>query len=343
MSSRKFRFGLIGTGDFGPHVAPYINEVAELVAVCDPNPQARDRFAETTGLKLQEFDHHEQLLQNAEVEAVAITSANYTHREIAVAAANAGKHVYCEKAMANTVPDCWDMVRACEAAGVRLMIGHKRRLRPPWERMIKLREQLGQVLAITSCAYYDARPYDHQGWWTKRQQCGGTLPVIGVHIIDWMRGMCGDVATVRAVAAPQFDQRYDFPDTLHVTMQFHSGAVATLIVSLVYPLLKFREAGGPLVICRNGGMRFEPFLEHLDLYWQHRDDSEPKFERFDDLGFNHAYRQEFRHFVRWIDDGTEPCLTWREGLRCVEVMEAAHRSADQNGTVISLPLYPELE
>jgi predicted dehydrogenase len=209
--------------------------------------------------------------------------------------------------------------------------------------MIELRERLGRVVSITSCAYYDARPYDHQGWWTRRDQCGGTLPVIGVHIIDWMRAMCGDVVAVRALAAPQVDPRYDFPDTLHVSLQFATGAIATLNVSMVFPLLKFRESGGPLVICENGGMRFAPFIEHLDLYSQHRDDTESHFERFDDLGFNHAYRQEFDDFVRWIVDGSNPCLTWREGLRCVEVMEAAHRSADQHGSVIALPLYPDLE
>lgn len=343
MTDSKLRFALIGTGDFGPHFAPYINEVAELVAVCDPNPEARARFAEQTGMSLPEFDNHERLLAETDIDAVAITSPNFTHKDIAIAAAAAGKHVYCEKAMATTVRDCWEMVRACETAGVRLMVGHKRRLRPPWGRMIELREQLGRVLSITACAYFDARPYDHQGWWTRRELCGGTLPVIGVHIVDWMRAMCGDVVTVRALAAPQVDSRYDFPDTLHVSLQFDSGAIATLNVSMVYPLLKFRESGGPMVICENGGMRFIPFMEHLDVYWQHRDDAKPHFEQFYDLGFDHAYRQEFGDFIRWITDGTDPCLTWREGLRCVEVIEAAHRSADEGGSTISLPLYPELE
>jgi len=343
MNNDRLRFALIGTGDFGPHFAPYINEVAELVAICDPNPQARAAFVAQTGCDLPQFDHHEPLLAETDIDGVVIDSPNFTHKEIAVAAAERGKHVFCEKAMATSVPDCWEMVRACQKADVRLMVGHKRRLRPPWGRMIELRERLGQVNAITSCAYYDARPYDHQGWWTRREQCGGTLPVIGVHIVDWMRAMCGDVVTVRGLAAPQVDPRYDFPDTLHVSLQFASGAVGTLNVSMVYPLLKFRESGGPLVVCQNGGLRFVPFMEHLDVYSQHHDDSEPCFERFDDLGFNHAYRQEFGDFVRWITEDADPCLTWSEGLRCVEVIEAAHRSAAENGSVINLPLYPELE
>jgi predicted dehydrogenase len=343
MSGRRLRFALFGCGDFGPVFAPYILEIAELVAICDPSPAARSHFAQTLGRQWPEYDEYEKLLESEQLDAVAIASPNYTHRDIAVAAARRGLHVYCEKPMAISTPECWEMVRACEVARVRLMVGHKRRLRPPWARMIELCEQLGPALAITSCQYYDSRPYRLQGWWTRAAQSGGLLDIADVHILDWMRAMCGNIRTVRAVSAPQVDQRFDYPDTMHVELQFHSGTVASLNASLSYPLLKFREAGGPLVICRAGGMRFVPFLDHIDLYWQHSNQSEPHHERFDDLGFQHAYRRELGDFVRWVQEGTEPCLTWREGLRCVEAMEAAHRSAAENGSVIRLPLYPELE
>ena len=345
MTDRKLRVGLIGTGSFGPNFAPYVNEVAELVAVCDPNPAGLANFAKQTGLTLPEFDHHEKLFDAGNVDAVVICSPNFTHKEIAVAAAKQGKHVFCEKAMATSVPDCWEMVRACERAGVRLMVGHKRRLRPSWARMIKLRETLGEVLAITSCGYFDARPYPFaESWWRYRDNSGGTLMISGVHVVDWMRAMCGEVATVRGLAAPQVDSRYEFPDTLHVALQFKSGAVASLTVSFVYPTLKFRESGGPQVVYRNGGARFDPHMEHLDLHWQHHNDEEPRLERFDDLGYDHAFRQEFGDFVHWVaNESFKPCLTWEEGLRCVEVMEAAHRSADEGGAIMTLPLYPDLE
>ena len=344
MNNHRLRFALIGTGDFASHFAPYINEVAELVAVCDCNSSSRVKFFGQTQLELPEFDDHERLLNSVDVDAVAITSPNFTHRDIAVSAAMRGKHVFCEKAMACSVPECWDMVRACENAGVRLMVGHKRRLRPPWARMIELRETLGRPLAVTSCAYHDARPYEFtKMWWAHKDHSGGTLSLIGVHIIDWMRAMCGDVATVHALAAPQIDSGYDFPDTLHVQLAFRSGAIGSLNVSLSCPPVRFREAGGPIVVCEQGGMRFVPQLEYLDLWWQHRGDPQPQVERFDDLGFDHAYRKELGDFVRWITEGIRPCLTWTEGLRCVEVMEAAYRSAEDNGAVIPLPLYPDLE
>src|SRR5215472_10640752 len=109
MDSGRLRFALVGCGDFGPGFARYISEVADLVAICDPSPQARAHFRESTELLVKEYEDYQRLFAEADVEAVAITSPNYTHRPIAVAAAHAGKHVYCEKAMAPKVPDCWEM------------------------------------------------------------------------------------------------------------------------------------------------------------------------------------------------------------------------------------------
>ena len=98
------RFALFGTGDFGPQFSRYIGEVGQLVAVSEPDSNRLAAFVEQTGLDLDQYTDHQSLLDGTDCDAVAITSPNHTHREIAVAAAGAGKHVYCEKAMANTVP-----------------------------------------------------------------------------------------------------------------------------------------------------------------------------------------------------------------------------------------------
>ena len=94
-----------------------------MVAICDPNPQSRADFAKQTQLQLPEYNHHEPLLAEVDIDGVVIASPNFTHRQIAIAAAERGKHVFCEKAMATSVPDCWEMVRACERSDVRLMVG----------------------------------------------------------------------------------------------------------------------------------------------------------------------------------------------------------------------------
>lgn len=83
-------------------------------------------------------------------------------------------------------------------------------------------------------------------------------------------------------------------------------------------------------------------LDHVELFWQKRGEAGRHHESYD-LGALHALRKEMSDFVAWVQEEKDPCLTWREGLRCVEVMETAHHSANQNGDWISLPLYPELE
>lgn len=65
MGHRRVRFAIIGAGNFGPVMTTIINEVADIVAVCDPSPQARTRFSQSTGLRLPEFDDHERLLTQA--------------------------------------------------------------------------------------------------------------------------------------------------------------------------------------------------------------------------------------------------------------------------------------
>ncbi|MFH1568424.1 MAG: Gfo/Idh/MocA family oxidoreductase [Gemmatimonadota bacterium] len=342
----RLRIGLVGCGSFGRELARYLVEVADVVALCDPRAEGMEETARALGLQVPMHRHHGDLIAGGCLDAVAITAANHAHAEIAVAAAQAGLHVFCEKAMARTVPECWRMVRACEAAGVKLMVGHKRRLRPPWARLVELTSDrlLGPPLAITVTEYADIRPYGFVGtWWADPARGGGFYHLHGVHVIDWLRAMCGEARRVWAVRGPQQDEGYLYPDILHATFQFRSGAVASISGSLAFPLHRFRESQGPWGQCRQGGFKLVPHMDHIDLYWQRLDDAGVRHERFDDLGFDAAYRREVGDFVRWVCEDRPPSLTWVEGLRCVEVMEAAYRSADGDGQPVDLPLYPELE
>lgn len=344
--SRKLRLGLVGCGDFGKYIGRYFLEVADIVALCDVNAAGMEETAKALDLDVPHYTDYKEMFAAGGLDAVVVTAANFVHAQITVAAAEAGLHVFCEKAMARTVPECWEMVRACEKNHVKLMVGHKRRLRTPWARMIELTDEavLGEVLAVSVTQYADYRPYGFFNmWWADPELSGGFFQMHGVHVIDWFRALCGDAKKVTAMYGPQHDARYKYPDVVHATFQFESGALASLNGGLSYPLHKFREAQGPWAECRHGGFKLVPEMDHIDLYWQRLDEEEPHHERFDDLGFDHAYRLEVGDFVRWIQEDRPPCLTWVEGLRCVEMMEAGYRSAEAGGQLIELPLYPELE
>ena len=344
--AERLRLGLVGCGNFGKELGRYILEVADITALCDPRGEGMETTAQVLGLDVPKFTDYGQMFTAGGMDAVVVTAANFAHAEITVAAARSGLHVFCEKAMARTVPECWEMVGACEQNNVKLMIGHKRRLRPPWARMIELTNEafLGKVLAMSVVQYCDNRPYDFfDTWWVDPQLSGGFFHMHGVHVIDWFRAMCGDATRVRATYGPQHDQRYKFGDILHATFEFASGALASINGGLSYPLHKFRESQGPWGECQQGGFKLVPYMDHIELYWQRLDEEKVHYERFDDLGFDYAFRLEIGDFVRWIQEDRTPCLTWVEGLRCVEMMEATYRSAEDASKPVDLPLYPQLE
>ena len=344
--SPRLRFALIGCGDFGAGFGRYALPVADIAALCDPQLDRAEAAAKELGLQAATYTDYRELLAHEELDAVLITAANFVHAEITIAAAEAGVHVYCEKAMARTVPECWQMVRACQQSNVKLMVGHKRRLRPPWARMIELTsdEFLGKPLSITVAQYTDMRPYHmYEMWWADPELSGGALARLGVHVVDWFGAMCGSASRVWGMYGPQNDSRWPTPDVINATFEFGSGALASLNGSPLFPLHTFRQAQGPIGQCEHGGFKLNPQAEYIDLYWQRNDEAQLHHERFDDLGVDHAFRLEISDFARWILEDRQPCLTWVEGLRCVEMMEAVYRSAEKGGLPVDLPLYPELE
>ena len=347
MGEKTVRFGLVGCGGFGPGLARYFRPVADLAAMCDTDPDRAKSAAAELDFAGPRFTRLDDLLERADVDFVVLTTPNATHAPLTVAAARAGKHVFCEKSMAANLRQCWDMVRASREAGVKLTIGHKRRLRPPWATAAQLAAgpELGGPVAIDICCFHEdsyVRALDEDTWWKKKDVCGGLLQLIGVHKIDWLLSMCGPAEAVSAMYGRPQDETYDYPDSMLVHVRFKSGAVASLSAGVNYTLVPYRMSTRPQVICRNGALRMKLYLDHIDVIYQVRG-GPVKTIRFDDLGYDHAFALETRSFVEWIQTGKKPVLGWEEGLRVVEIMEAAYVSADQGGKLVELPLYPELE
>ena len=118
--SERLRVGMIGCGDFAPFFAPYLMEKVDVVALSDPHEASLEETARKLNRPGGKYSDFRALLEQEKLDAVAITAANFIHAEATIAAADAGVHVYCEKAMARTVPECWAMVRACRKNNVKL-------------------------------------------------------------------------------------------------------------------------------------------------------------------------------------------------------------------------------
>jgi predicted dehydrogenase len=123
---------------------------AELVAVVDEDPEARARAARE--LRAQPFASLEEALERVPFEAVCVATPTFTHRDLVVRAAEAGKHVLCEKPMALDVPQALAMIRAAERAGVVLQVGFMRRFDSEFRdaRTRIASGELGRLLLIRS-------------------------------------------------------------------------------------------------------------------------------------------------------------------------------------------------
>jgi len=302
------------------------------VAVCDPDTvAARQLSAE---LEANWFSSAEELLAGGNADAVVVSTPHHTHKPLTILAAEAGKHIFCEKPMALTADECYDMIEAARRNGVKLMVGHKRRLRPQYAKVAALARagEMGQPVAINISGWHWEEWWGR--WWTRKESCGGTLHAGGAHDIDYMRFILGEVDWVYAVQGPTPGINTDYADIIAVVLRFGSGAVGSLQVSFRYPFRTFLQAFEMQIICENGAIAYQPDSRQLEYQ---RIGGPRRTISYPDDGFEIAWRRELVNFIEWIRGEEEPLLKAEDAVKCVEVMEAAYLSA-RTGQPVKLPL-----
>jgi predicted dehydrogenase len=258
--------GIIGTGFMGECHALAFTAVApvfqpslrpRLQMVADVNMAAAERARARFGFARASTDWRE-LVADPAIEIVSITAPNILHKEMALAAIAAGKHVYCEKPLALTAADARELTLAAEAAGVRTMVGYNYLCAPAIRHIKKLLDQ-GELGALTylRCAFeedYMADPATPFSWRCDRSRAGsGALGDMGSHALSLARYLggpiievLGDTAMVvpeRAVAPPGGDLQFgrieqpaemrdvENEDIAHCLFRFANGVMGSMITS----------------------------------------------------------------------------------------------------------------
>ena len=333
-ASRQVRLGVIGAGRFGGEILKIVAKLPdfEIVGFADVNQAAAEELAGR--YSAPSWGSYDQLLDECDCDAVAIFTPHNTHREIALAAAAAKRHIFCEKAMAIDVRECHDMIDAAAENGVKLMVGHKRRFRPAYQELKRLLDggDFGRPLGINVNGYFGNRI---GSWWASREACGGLLHWAGVHDVDTIRYLLGEVEEVSAFESVKVDHDLsDYSDAISVSMRFASGAVGSLQVSTLYPMGTYRTAFGFDIVCENGGMSYDPrkVAVHHQLH-----DRPMQTTFFEGYGHDVAFVREWSSFAGWVLRDETPVLTGEDGLRCVEIIQAAYISVAE-GARVTLPL-----
>lgn len=232
------RWGIIGAGDIvRRRVAPAINDLpnCELAAIARANADKAEEFAREFGAKRWYADWRE-LVKDDEVDAVYIATPVYLHAPQTIAAAEAGKHVLCEKPMAMNAAECDEMIAACEASGVKLGIAYYRRFYPVLARVRELLAsgELGRpvVAQINSFEYVDMAADDPRHWFLeKAKNGGGPMMDFGCHRLEVLTNLFGSVRRLSALTANVEWKEREVEDSAVATLEFENGPVATVTVT----------------------------------------------------------------------------------------------------------------
>jgi predicted dehydrogenase len=290
---KKLGWGLIGCGDIAQkRVAPALRDLpsCELIAVNRAQSDLAAAFAKQFGVKRWYLDW-KKLLLDEEVDAVYIATPVNLHAKQAIAAAEAGKHVLCEKPMAMNVRECDQMIDAGRANKVKLGVAYYRHFYPVVDRIkaiLKSGEIGTPVLAqVSAFEWFDPAVDDPRAWLLKKDNAGGgPMFDFGCHRIEVLRNIFGPITEVKAITANVvFDREVE--DTATALFRFEGGACAVLSVSHAAAeprdsLRVFGSAGSIRVsILNEGKIRVTGKLgERYETHAPHTNVHEPMIEDF---------------------------------------------------------------
>lgn len=328
----KIRIGLVGAGRIGKvHAETLVRRVpgAEVVAVTDVNRPAAEALAAELGIPKVAADFDE-ILSDSSIQAVVICSATDTHAPFIIKAANAGKHIFCEKPIAADLGVIDEALAAVEKAGVKLMIGFNRRFDPNHAR-IKQAVDGGEIGTPHLMHIISRDPAPPPLAYVKVS--GGMFFDMTIHDFDMARFLLGDVVEVYAAGGvmvdPGIGEAGDI-DTAVITLKFANGAIGTIDNSrkAVYGYDQRVEVFGSTGSVASGNWypdavtvssaenvrRGLPLNFFMDRYLA-------------------SYQSELAAFVKGLQDGTALPVTGQDGRAPVVIALAAMKSLKENRPV----------
>jgi 1,5-anhydro-D-fructose reductase (1,5-anhydro-D-mannitol-forming) len=321
-------WGLVGTGRIADdRILPGINacEGNKLIGVCSRDQGRANAFAAKFGAQ-HAYTSFDEMLRNPEVTVVAIHTPNSQHADQAVAAARAGKHVFCDKPMATSTADAERIVRECEKAGVKLGVNFHNRFMPCWidTRRIIQGGEIGEVQIVQVEASPGARPGGRLGTWrTEVATAGlGTTYSIGVHVYDILRYLLASEVTM---VSAFFDTPQNVMEETNLSLfRFANGVLGQLSVheKAPYPHNDFVVYGSKGRILGRGLTRSRAGGELIVTMA----DGTTRTTEYPSIN---AHAACVAAFSKALSAGRDPAPSGIDGLRSAQLTDAMARSAHE--------------
>ncbi len=273
------------------------------------------------------YDEIARLADNKEVDAVYIVTPNGRHRDHVLAAAKAGKHVLCEKPMANNSAEAREMIQACKQVGVKLMIAYRCQYELFNVEAARLTQsgELGRPRIIHATNTQVQGPGD-QWRMSAALAGGGALPDIGLYCLNGVRTMLGEepVEVYAQIINPEGDQRYqEVEETVSFTLRFPSGVIANCVTSYGAHECKDME-----IRLEKGWVSLENAFayqgQRLYVAQRHGEGEQVNEIR---LSAKSQFTLEIDHFADSVLKNKEFNTPGEEGLQDHLLMEAIYKSA----------------
>lgn len=344
ITDRNVRIALVGAGRIAQNhfaaIATHGNR-ADLVDVCDIDPEALARAVEKTGAK--GHSSLDDLLANTTADVAVLTTPSGLHSAQAQQVAAAGLSVITEKPMSTRWQDGVDMVKACDDANVRLFVVKQNRRNATLQLLKQAVEQkrFGRIYMVNINVFW-TRPqdyYDAADWRGTWEFDGGAFMNQASHYVDLLDWLIGPIESLYAYTGT-LARNIEVEDTGVVSVKWRSGAMGSMNVTmLTYP----RNLEGSITIIgekgtvRVGGVAVNE-IQHWEFAEPHEADAKvanASYQTTSVYGFGHPLYYD--NVINVLRGEGDPETDGREGLKSLETLIAIYKSA-RDGKRISLPL-----
>ncbi|MFD0670749.1 Gfo/Idh/MocA family protein [Cohnella sp. GCM10027633] len=344
--NRKFRIGIIGAGTISSmHVQAYrrLGEQCEIVAAADLTEANARQLLIGNGIEGTSYGHYADLLKRDDIDVVSICTPPFAREDLVIAALAAGKHVMCEKPFASSLEECDRMLEAAQRYGMKLGVMLQTRCEEDVRRARHLVETdaLGPIVyARGANHHWRGDAYYNKAWrGTWERERGGTLMNLGIHTLDVMLWILGDLESVKAEAGT-LAHNIETDDVNLALLKFRRGTIGEFVCTTTFPISGSRlELSGKtsMVGCfpfeiaaakeKASGFPVED-REAADELSRRAEEIKPGLD-----GFEGPIEDLFEA----IREGREPVTGGQSVRRTVEAVTAIYKAATLD-TAVKLPI-----
>ena len=334
----KLGIALVGLGSYSTYqLAPALQDTQHsyLAGIVTGTPAKEQIWADKYGIpkrNIYNYQNFDDIATNEDIDVVYVVLPNSMHAEFSIRAAQAGKHVICEKPMGISVAECDAIIDACKDAGVKLGMGYRLHSEPYTQQVKEfVREKtFGDVLFVSADAAYRSTGNPDQWRLDRSLSGGGALVNMGVYAIQ--STIYGTGENPISVAAQEFSTRpnyfKDTDETITAQFKFPSGAVGNISTSHNF------NANAMYVSGSSGWFRLQPANNYGPLSGE--------TSRGDVIKFPHESQQKLQmdDFARHVLFGEPNKAPGEMGKRDMMIVEAIYRSIADDGATIALDFEP---